>query len=101
MTRLQQHTLTYIYENMWCWQCRRIQGTGQTIKKREKSAIQKKKADTKQTHTSWEEATDHEAEVDGGHSEDEQEDKDQRGVTVGQHGSIRAHLQQKNKALQW
>lgn len=61
--------------------------------KKDQSAIQKKKADPKQTHTSWEEATDHEAEADGGHSEDEQEDKDQRGVTIGQHCSIRAHLQ--------
>lgn len=42
--------------------------------------------------TLWEEGTDHEAEVDGGHSEEEQEDKDQRRVTVGQHCSIRAHL---------
>lgn len=58
-----------------------------------KKCHSEKKADTKQTHTSREEATDHEAEVDGGHSEDEQEDKDQRGVTVGQHRSIRAHLQ--------
>lgn len=45
-----------------------------------------------QSHTSWEESTDHKAEVDGGHSEDQQEDKDQRGVTVGQHCSVRAHL---------
>lgn len=50
-------------------------------------------ADT-ETHTSWEEGTDHEAEVDGGHGEDEQEDKDQCGVTVGQHCSVRAHLKQ-------
>lgn len=63
-------------------------------KKKEMSAIQnKKRRHTKRTHTSREEATDHEAEADGGHSEDEQEDEDQRGVTVGQHCSIRAHLQ--------
>ena len=44
------------------------------------------------THTSWKEGTDHEAEVDGGHGKDEQEHKDQCGVTVGQHCSVRAHL---------
>lgn len=49
------------------------------------------------THTSREEGTDHEAEVDGGHSEDEQEDKDQRGVTVGQHCSIRIDLKEKQR----
>lgn len=51
-----------------------------------------------ETHTSWKEGTDHEAEVDGGHGEGEQEDKDQGGVAVAQHCSVRAHLQQfKNK----
>lgn len=45
-----------------------------------------------ETHTSWEEGTDHKAEIDSGHGEDEQEDEDQRGVTAGQHRSIRAHL---------
>lgn len=44
------------------------------------------------THTSWEEGTDHKTEVDGGYCEDKQEDENQRGVTVGQHSSIRAHL---------
>ncbi|TNN68843.1 hypothetical protein EYF80_020878 [Liparis tanakae] len=53
----------------------------------------------KHAHTSREEGTDHEAEVDGGHSEDEQEDKDQRGVTVGQHCSIRFDL--KENRLTW
>lgn len=48
------------------------------------------------THTSWEEGTDHEAEVDGGHGEDKQEDKDQGGVTVSQHSSIGAHLKDTN-----
>lgn len=45
-----------------------------------------------ETHTSWEEGTDHKAEIDSGHGEDKQEDEDQRGVTAGQHRSIRAHL---------
>lgn len=44
--------------------------------------------------TSWEEGTDHEAVVDGGHSEDQQEDKDQGGVTVVQHCTVRTHLNQ-------
>lgn len=44
--------------------------------------------------TSGEEGTDHEAEADGGHSKDEQEDEDQRGITVGQHRTVGAHLQQ-------
>lgn len=51
----------------------------------------------KNTHTSWKEGTNHEAEVDCGHGEEEQEDKDKAGVTVAQHRSIRAHLQQQNK----
>lgn len=53
-----------------------------------------------ETHTSWEEGTDHEAEVDGGHGEDEQEDEDQRGVTVGQHCSVRAHLKKHSSSAQ-
>lgn len=44
------------------------------------------------SRTSGEEGTDHEAEVDCSHGEDQQENKDQRGVTVGQHCSIRLHL---------
>lgn len=45
-----------------------------------------------ETLTSREEGTDHEAEADGGHSEKQQEEKDQRGITIGQHGPIRTHL---------
>lgn len=47
--------------------------------------------------TPGEEGTDHEAEADSGHSEDQQEDKDQRGVTAGQHRTVRAHLQQQRE----
>lgn len=59
--------------------------------------IGQKRVDTqththKNPHTSGEEGADHEAEVDSGHGEDEQEDKDQRGVAVGQHCSVGAHL---------
>lgn len=51
------------------------------------------------THTSGEEGTDHKAEVDGGNGEDKQEDKDESGVTVSQHSSIRAHLKDKKHSL--
>lgn len=46
------------------------------------------------TYTSWEEGTDHKAEVDGGYGEGKQEDENQRGITVGQHSSIGAHLKE-------
>lgn len=55
---------------------------------------------TRERHTSWKEGTDHKAEVDGGHSEREQEDKHQGGVTVAQHCSIRAYLKHHLKEKQ-
>lgn len=47
--------------------------------------------------TSGEEGADHEAEADGRHDVHDQEDKDQRGVTVRQHRSVWAHLKEQSK----
>lgn len=49
--------------------------------------------------TSGEEGADHEAEVNGGHGKHQQEDEHQRGVTVGQHRSVRTHLTQKQHLM--
>lgn len=44
------------------------------------------------TLTPGEEHADHEAEVNGRYGKNQQEDEHQRGVTVGQHRSVRTHL---------